>query len=708
MRPPILYFLFSDIKYLKGIGPILSKKISGLCGGEKVFNLLCHKPVAVIDRTYMPAIPQAEDKRVASFQVRVETYEEPPRERNLPFKVMCRNMSGFLQIIYFKMKADVIKAMLPLDEERIISGKVEHYGQIVQIMHPDRVGKVEMAEKIIRIEPQYPLTAGVTQKKLQDTIAMALEKFPDLPEWQAAAEIGFKNAITEIHNPKSETDLLPTTRARKRLAYDELLAGQIAQALVYKQVTKKPGVIISAHPSHLALDARSSQQTPDQVQGVARHGGEDILPFKLTNGQAKALDEIHADMASGNRMFRLLQGDVGSGKTAVGLLAMLAVVKAGHQAVFMVPTTLLARQQKEWFEKVLNQNIGISGYSDHVELLTGNEKGAKREEILARLKSGEINILVGTHALFQDWVEFKNLGMIIIDEQHRFGVLQRLKLSQKNEQAHILLMTATPIPRSLTIANYGEMQISRITEKPAERKPIKTLVSSIDDMGEILASITRALAKGEKIYWICPLVEESEKSDLAAAKDRYEFFSSRLGGKVGLIHGRMKEAEKSAVLEKFLSGEHQLLVATTVVEVGIDVRDATVMFIEHSERFGLSQLHQLRGRIGRGDRDSTCILLYTGRLGDESRERLKVMKKTGDGFIIAEEDLRLRGAGDVLGTRQSGFAAFRFAQMPEHEDLLYAARDEAAGILRNPISEAVKVLLALFEYDESLNYLNAG
>lgn len=683
MRPQALFFLFSEIKFLKGIGPILSKKIAALCGGDKVFNLLCHKPVGIIDRTYIPNIPEAIDKKVASFVVRVESYEEP-RVRKLPSKVICRNQSGFLQLIYFKMKPEILHQMLPLSEERVVSGVVEHYGQVVQIMHPDRVGKVENLKKIARMEPVYPLTAGVTQKKLQDTIAMALEKFPQLPEWQLNPQVNFKEAITQLHNPNTEIELLPSAPVRQRLAYDELLASQIAQNIVYMQVTRKPGLKIKFSDS------------------------ENILPFKLTAGQRQALREIALDMSSGNRMFRLLQGDVGSGKTAVGLLAMLPVVAEKKQAVFMAPTTLLARQQKEWFEKI------TAPHNIKVALLTGAEKGKKREEILERLKNGDIDILVGTHALFQDWVSFKELGLIIIDEQHRFGVLQRLKLSQKNEQAHILLMTATPIPRSLTIAYYGEMDISRLMEKPAERLPIETLVSPIEDMGKILGSIGRAIDKGEKIYWICPLVEESEKSDLAAAKDRYEFFRNELGEKVGLVHGRMKEAEKAEVLEKFLKGENQLLVATTVVEVGIDVRDATIMFIEHSERFGLSQLHQLRGRIGRGNKKSTCILLYSGKLGEQSAERLKVMKKTNDGFIIAEEDLRIRGAGDVLGTRQSGFAEFKFAQMPEHQELLYKAQEDAERILetdpyfKSQRGEALKYLLSLFEYDESVNYISAG
>ena len=687
MRPPILYPYFAELKFIKGIGPILSQKMSALCGGDRIFNLLCHKPHSVIDRTYTPKIPEAEHGKIASFRVVVESYQEP-KTRKLPFKILCRNSTGFITLVFFNYKPDALKSSLPLGEERIISGLVEQFNGGVQIVHPDRIAKPEKWKSVVKFEPQYPLTAGVTQAKISATIEAGLEKILDLPEWQTRAKLPFKKALHEMHHPVEVNH--PNTQADfyERLAYDELLANQIALGLVNSKVTAKAGLLVKPSKKLEKISA--------------------ALPFKLTGMQSSALDDILRDMSSGNRMFRLVQGDVGSGKTAVGMLAAAAVVESKGQVVFMAPTTLLAKQVKENIEK-FTSDFGIK-----TELLTGNEKGKTREEILAKTKAGEIDILVGTHALIQDWVEFKNLGLVIIDEQHRFGVLQRLKLSDKNEKAHILLMTATPIPRSLTIAHYGEMDISRITEKPAERLPIETLVLPISKIDEIIESIKRAISKGEKIYWICPLVEESEKSDLAAAKDRFEFFKKILGAEIGLVHGKMKEAEKSDILQQFQRGDIKMLVATTVVEVGIDVRDATIIFIEHADRFGLSQLHQLRGRVGRGDKKSTCILLYAGNLGGTSMERLKVMKKYNDGFKIAEEDLKIRGAGNMLGTRQSGFHEFRFAVMPHHEFFLMEAREEAKQILKSDPKlssergKNLQLLLCLFEYDETISYMNAG
>ncbi len=683
MRPQILYPYFTHIQYLKGIGPILSKKIAKLVGGERVFDLLCHKPSAIIDRTHTPKMSDAIPDSIATFRVQVDEIEYPKRH-GLPAKVKCSNSSGYLDLIYFHFKKEILESQFTVGEQRIISGKVERQLDRLQIIHPDKVARLENAKRILRVEPIYPLTAGVTESKLQQSIEQCLANVPELPEWQQEAEITFKTAFINLHNPQKPEDLGSENPARKRLAYDELLAIQLAHRLVYKRISIKTPVNIP-------------------LSNIANP-----LPFILTNDQKKALDEILADMSSGNRMFRLVQGDVGSGKTAVATLAMLHAGRAGYQSCFMMPTTLLAQQQQK-FVNGIAEKLGL-----RAELLTGNEKGKKREQILQDLHEGEIHILIGTHALIQDWVEFKNLGLFVIDEQHRFGVLQRLKLSEKNPQAHILLMTATPIPRSLSIAAYGDMEISRIVEKPAERKPIETFVMPISKIHEIIESIKRALKNGEKIYWICPLVAESEKSDLAAAEERFRFFEKTFGSKVGLIHGKMKEAEKSAVLQKFLNGEIRLLVATTVVEVGIDVRDATIMFIEHSERFGLSQLHQLRGRVGRGDKESKCILLYAGNLGQASIERLKVMKNTNDGFKIAEEDLRIRGSGDMLGTKQSGFIEFKFAFMPDHENLLEKAREDARGIMKTdpgfatPRGQNLRLLLSLFEYDETIDYVNAG
>ncbi|PIR31908.1 MAG: ATP-dependent DNA helicase RecG [Alphaproteobacteria bacterium CG11_big_fil_rev_8_21_14_0_20_44_7] len=725
MRPNLLYPLFTDLQYLKGIGPALSKRFEKLCG-HKVWDLLSLKPTSFIDRRICPPIMTAPEGEIASFEVEIEQHKPPPK-KGLPYRVLCRNESGFLNLVFFHAYPDSLLKSLPVGEKRIVSGVVENFGEQKQISHPDIIAKPEDREKVLRLEPQYPLSAGITQKKIRATISQSLATLPDLPEWQDSPQLGFKDALLELHSPENEDDI---EGSLQRLAYDELLAGQLAQGLVYQQTTKKSGAKIQPRQENLIEKLITA------------------LPFKLTSGQDKAIDEIFTDMQSGNRMFRLLQGDVGCGKTAVALVAMVAAVANKKQAVLMMPTTLLATQQLNWIKSV-TQNLDI-----RTELLTGNEKGAKRADILKNLKSGEIDILVGTHALFQDWVEFADLGLIVIDEQHRFGVLQRLKLSQKNEQAHILLMTATPIPRTLTIAFFGEMDISRITEKPAERLPIETLVMPFNQSttspnpsykegkykdfsnpsyeegdtrktspliggieggnDKIISALRRAISNGEKIFWICPLVSESEKTDLAAAEERYKFFSKIFGNKVGLVHGKMKEQQKNEVLQKFINGEHQLLIATTVIEVGIDVRDATIMFIEHAERFGLSQLHQLRGRVGRGDKKSTCILLYAGKLGQASEERLKVMKKYNDGFKIAEEDLKIRGAGEIMGTRQSGFKEFKFAEMPEQQEDLFQAREEARKILQSDPKllsargKNLRLLLSLFEYDETMEYISAG
>lgn len=673
MRPKILHSLFSDIQYLKGIGPKLAERFAKLCG-RRIIDLVFLKPSGIIDRRHTPKITEVQDGEIASFIVKIISHEKPFR-RSMPYKVICENESGFLTLVFFNVKGDYLEKSLPVGAEKLISGRMELLGNARQIAHPDIIANPEDAGKILRLEPQYPLTAGITSKTIHRAFAQIIPKLPELPEWQKKPQISWKNAIIAIHNPGEKTEI-----AQDRLAYDELLALQITQNVVRQQITKVAGAKI-------------------QLEKEFYNKFLAALPFQFTRGQQMAVDEIFNDMQSGNRMFRLLQGDVGSGKTAVALAAIVLAAGNNKQSVMMMPTTLLAIQQKNWIEKV-TAPLGL-----RTEILTSNEKGKQREEILERLKNGEIDILVGTHALFQDWVEFKNLALAVIDEQHRFGVEQRLKLSRKNEQAHILLMTATPIPRTLTLALYGDMEVSRILEKPAGRQKIETLIIPESKLESAIESIGRAMEKGEKIYWICPLVEESEKIDLTAATDRYEFFRRKFGDTVGLVHGRLKEEEKNKVLQKFISGEHQLLVATKVVEVGIDVRDATIMFIEHAERFGLSQLHQLRGRVGRGEKKSTCILIYSGNPGETSKRRLMVMKEHDDGFRIAEEDLNIRGGGDTLGTRQSGFKFFRFAEFPKHSELLEQAHKEAQTAA---ISENIKLLLSLLEYDESISYLNAG
>lgn len=673
MRAEILYPFFAEIKSIKGVGDVASGNLAKL-GITRVKDLLFHKPIAYIDRTKTPKIFEAEIGVPATFKLEVYEHIKPPRS-HMPYRVICGNSTGIIDLVFFHYKNDYFKNLLPVGEVRLISGTLEKFGEKYQISHPDFIAPLAKKNEVLIYEAQYPLTFGLSHKMTRKLITEALKKIPQLPEWQHGAKISFTNALNEIHHPKTLGD----ETALKRISYDEILAGQIAKALMHKQVTHKAGAKI------LGL------QNIDKL----KHS----LPYKLTDDQQHSLAEIQSDMASGKRMFRLLQGDVGSGKTIVAVLAAVAAAESGFQSVFMMPTTLLAIQQKHNIEE-LTKELGL-----RVELLTSAEKGKKREDILSRLKTGKIDILIGTHALVQDWVQFKNLGLAIIDEQHRFGVLQRLKLTAKNEKAHILLMTATPIPRTLTLAIYGEMEISYIRQKPSIRKEIATYVMSNERIDEIKQNLQRAINAGEKIFWICPLVEESEKSDLAAAKDRYIELKAQFGNIVGLVHGRMKEQEKDETLQKFLHGEYKILVATTVIEVGINVPDATIMFIEHAERFGLSQLHQLRGRVGRGDKESKCILLYSGK----PTERLKIIKSSTDGFVIAEEDLKLRGSGDVLGTRQSGFAEFKFAEFPRDIEILERARTEAINLVKyNKLTKNHELLLSLFEFDESLDYISAG
>jgi ATP-dependent DNA helicase RecG len=432
------------------------------------------------------------------------------------------------------------------------------------------------------------------------------------------------------------------------------------------------------------------------------------LPYDLTGSQLRAITDIVADLSKPERMSRLLQGDVGSGKTVVALLAGASVIEAGRQAALMAPTELLARQHWNTIAP-LAQAAGI-----RAAILSGRERGRARTDILARLARGEIDLLIGTHALFQDDVDFRDLALAVVDEQHRFGVHQRLALARKGEAVDLLVMTATPIPRTLVLTFFGDMDSSELREKPAGRQPIDTRTIPLERLNEIVDAVGRALREERRVYWVCPLVEESELIDLAAAQDRFRTLAARFGGVVDLVHGKMKWPDKDAAMARFAAGESKLLVATTVIEVGVDVPEASVMVVEHAERFGLAQLHQLRGRIGRGIERSTCLLLYKTPLGETAKARLAVMRETEDGFRIAEEDLRLRGEGDVLGTRQSGLPGFRVARIETHAPLLQAARDDAALILaRDPEltsarGEALRVLLYLFERDEAIRLLRAG
>jgi ATP-dependent DNA helicase RecG len=562
--------------------------------------------------------------------------------------------------------------------------------------HPDHVAPVE-GGGVPQIEPVYPLTAGLSNTSLRKAVHGALQALPDLPEWIDEPYLkknhwsSFAESIEALHAPTSDEDFLPSNPVRGRLAYDELLANQLALAILRQSMKRRAGRPITA-------------------PGRLRKAILDALPFALTGAQTRALAEIDADMADPLHMLRLLQGDVGSGKTIVALLAMATAVEAGHQAALMAPTELLARQHFETISR-FSAPAGL-----RVRLLTGRERGKERLAILEDLKTGEIDILLGTHALFQEAIAFRDLGLSVIDEQHRFGVHQRLALQAKGvgAGAELLVMTATPIPRTLLLTSYGDLDVSRLDEKPPGRKPVLTRTVPLERLDEVVDGIERAVETGAQVYWVCPLVGESETLDLAAAEERFAHLQKRFGEKVGLVHGQLKGKEKDAVMARFAAGELSVLVSTTVIEVGVDVPNASIMIIEHAERFGLAQLHQLRGRVGRGAAQSSCVLLYRAPLGDIARERLKVIRDTEDGFAIAEEDLRLRGGGEVLGTRQSGLPAFRIAQLPEHQDLLAAARDEARLCLtRHPNLEGergacLRLLLYLFERDDAVKLMRAG
>jgi ATP-dependent DNA helicase RecG len=705
MRPSKLAPLFATVRTLKGVGPRIEGLLNKLVGPRQVpaharaIDLIWHLPVGLIDRARTPSIAQAQVGELATLEVTIAEHRPGGgrRGRRAPYRILVEDDTGALELVYFKADARYLTRLLPVGETRLVSGKLESYDGLLQMSHPDHVAAVDDATALPLIEPVYPLTAGLSNTTVRKAVHAALGQIPDLSEWIDAdfrARRGwppFREAVTALHAPRTEADLLPSTPSRARLAYDELLANQLALAIIRQRLKRRAGRTLRA-PGRLR----------DAILAA--------LPFTLTGAQSRAIADIGADMGSPNRMLRLLQGDVGSGKTVVALLAMADAVEAGTQAALMAPTELLARQHLATITGMA-QSAGL-----RVALLTGRERGKERTTILEALKAGEIDILIGTHALFQDAMAFRDLGLVVIDEQHRFGVHQRLALQAKGTGpgAELLVMTATPIPRTLLLTSYGDMDVSRLDEKPPGRKPIATRTVPLDRLDDVIDGVERAISKGAQVYWVCPLVEESEVLDLAAAEDRYAALRARFGDKVGLVHGRLSGKEKDAAMHGFARGALSILVSTTVIEVGVDVPNATIMIIEHAERFGLAQLHQLRGRVGRGASESSCILLYKPPLGEVARERLNVMRSTEDGFVIAEEDLRLRGGGEVLGTRQSGMPAFRIATLPEHQELLEAARDQARLTLsRNPTlqnedGERLRLLLYLFERDDAVKLMRAG
>lgn len=705
MRPNELSPLFASLQALTGIGPrliILLKKCLDLPPGvtePRVLDLLWHLPNGVIDRRAEPKVAGAVPGSIATLKVRVLKHKAPPRgNRRAPYKVLTEDETGRLELVFFHAERKFIERQLPVGEERYVSGRVERYADTLQMSHPDYIVQPDARDDLPLLEPVYPLTAGLSGKVVQKATRQALERIRPPTEWQdetwlkARAWPSFAEALHRLHRPIEASDVSPGSAPWQRLAYDELLAGQLALGLVRQSIKAQRGRIVKG--------------TGDIRARIA-----DALPFSLTNSQREAIREIESDMAAAQRMLRLLQGDVGSGKTVVALMAMAIAVEAGSQAAFMAPTEVLARQHLETIAP-LAEKAGL-----RVALLTGREKGRARNDILDRLAAKEIDILIGTHALFQADVVFHDLAFAVIDEQHRFGVHQRLSLQSKGKGAatDVLVMTATPIPRTLLMTHYGDLDVSKLTEKPPGRKAVITTKSSLDRIEDVVDAIRRTLQQGVQIYWVCPLIESSDVSELAAAEERHAHLSQIFGKEtVGLLHGGMSAKAKDAAMEGFAEGQLKILVATTVIEVGVDVPNATIMVIEHAERFGLAQLHQLRGRVGRGERQSYCMLLYKPPLGETAQARLDMMRETEDGFLIAEKDLELRGGGEVLGARQSGTPGFRVAEVPNFETLLSAARDDAKLIIANdrqlatPRGEALRTLLYIFECDEAVRLFRAA
>lgn len=693
MRSEILFNIFSPLTTLSGIGPKTAKLLEKLCGNT-LLDLCWHLPDRCERRVIASNIQQAPSDQLTSLIIKVGEHHAP-RTRKQPYKVTVYDDSGALDLVFFKAHPDYINKMLPYGASRLISGTITRNLSYLQMVHPDHIGPPEDVNDWGGVRPLYGLTAGLHTKTLVKAIHMALHRTPDLPEWlplefvKQKGWMAWKKNLTAAHHPQTEADLDPLSPLRQRFAFDELFANQLMMAVVRRHGYDHSGKV---------LQGSNLYTTP-----ILKN-----LPFLLTQGQQTAFDTIKQDMAAPKRMVRLLQGDVGCGKTIVALLAMAVAVEAGYQAAFLAPTEILAQQQLATIQKL------TAGLNLKVALFTGQNHGGTRKENLDALERGAIDIAVGTHALMEDSIKFNNLGFVVIDEQHRFGVEQRMRLINKGHKADVLIMTATPIPRTLALTLYGELSVTNIKEKPASRKPIITRVLPLNRVEEVHKALARVLERGEKVYWVCPLIEESDKLSLGHVEARYKALKKVFKDQVGLLHGRMKNDEKEQMMADFKSGHIHILIATTVVEVGVDVPNATVIVIENAERFGLSQLHQLRGRVGRSSLQSSCLLLYDTPLSDTGQKRLGVMRDTEDGFDIAEADLKIRGGGDILGTRQSGLPDFKFVDYSVHLSMIPEAQQLANRLidqdayLKTDQGKAARILLSLFQYDAAVTYIKNG
>jgi ATP-dependent DNA helicase RecG len=700
-RPETLQPLFRSLHAIKGVGDKLGALLTRFFGapdGQEaiVLDILMHMPSGVVDRRRQVGIAEAYLNQIVTLKLHIDRHQPPPRGReHIPHRVFAHDESGDISLVFFRAQGGWVEKALPVGEERYVSGKIDFFNGEKQITHPDYVVEAEKFATLPLVEPVYPLTNGLSSKALAKLVRQAVEAVPPLPEWIDDTTLAqrkwptFAEAMRMVHLPENPGEAELWAPARQRLAYDEYLAGQITLQLLRSSMVSEAGV--------------ARRFTGKVTSKVAQ-----ALPFSLTEGQNQALEEIRADLASPERMSRLLQGDVGSGKTVVALMAMAAMAESGAQSALMAPTELLASQHFRTIKPICDAaGLGCA-------LLTGKMPAGERRAILAGLADGSTTIAVGTHALFQSGVEFKDLGLTVVDEQHRFGVHQRLALSEKGRHTDLLVMTATPIPRTLVLTHFGDMAVSVLREKPRGRQPIDTAVLSIGDYDRVISRLQSRLAEGAQAYWVCPLVEESETLEVVSAEDRFAELQKIFGLDVALVHGRMSGAAKQEVMARFKANEIKLLVATTVIEVGVDVPNATIMIIEHAERFGLAQLHQLRGRVGRGSQRSACLLLYKDPVSETAKARLETIKSTEDGFEIAERDLELRGQGDILGTRQSGMPGYRLAVPDVHRHLLEFAHDDAKALMqRNPAltgdeGEAARTLLYLFRKDLAIPLIRAG
>lgn len=693
-RPEILFPLFAGLETLDGVGPKTAQLFKQL-DIEAPRDILYSLPYAVVDRRRRDTIKGVDLPATLTVEVTIGAHR-PPRNKGGAYRIFVEDAEADFQLVFFHARGDYLKRILPEGARRVVSGKLELFDGMANMVHPDHMVDVLYADDIPEFEPVYHLTHGITQKTAFKAAQSALSRVPRLDEWIDPAQVkradwpSWDQAIRSAHTPAGLDDTLLTAPTRERLAYDELFAHQITLALARRRERRTRGV-------------RS------EATGTLQSRVLDKLPYRPTNAQARAIEEIAADMAAPQRMNRLLQGDVGAGKTLVAFMALLVAVEAGGQGVMMAPTEILARQHLEGL-RPLAEDAGVV-----LELLTGRDKGAERRAKLAALERGDIQILVGTHAVFQSDVGFSDLRLAIVDEQHRFGVRQRMELAEKGVGADVLVMTATPIPRSLALAQYGDMDVSILDEKPPGRKPIKTAIVSTERMDEVVSHLRRAIDEGRQCYWVCPLVDESEVSDLTAAEERFKRLRAVLGdGIVGLVHGQMPPSDKDAAMAAFQAGETKVLVATTVIEVGVNVPNATIMVIERAEIFGLAQLHQLRGRVGRGEAESTCLLMYQSPLSEGGRKRLEVLRQTEDGFRIAETDLEMRGAGDLIGTAQSGIPKFRVADLERQAALMAVAQSDARALLstdpelKGDRGRAVRVLLWLMRQDQAVRLISVG